>query len=126
MTEEDESISSIFFQGKTAPFGQQLGCPFTRAMESKINIKLDKNNNSSFSLYQGADSNQTDISGVVWDCGMLLVDCLIDYKTLIPMETVLDLGCGTGIGGIACALLNSNNNNNDMDNDNKNNNIRQV
>ena len=53
---------------------------------------------------------------------MLLVDCLIDYKTLIPMETVLDLGCGTGIGGIACALLNSNNNNNDMDNDNNNNN----
>ena len=42
------------------------------------------------------------ISGVVWDCGLLMVDYL---HTQQELGRTLDLGCGTGVAGIAARLL---------------------
>merc|ERR1719311_721365 len=39
----------------------------------------------------------------VWDAGMILAKWL--ETTIRPSDTVLDLGCGSGISGIAAALV---------------------
>lgn len=47
--------------------------------------------------------------GIVWDCAILLAHLLVGgkdpYLGSLKDRTVVDLGCGTGMLGIACALI---------------------
>jgi hypothetical protein len=64
-----------------------------------------------FEIYQDG-FGMIGISGVVWDCGLYLADflCSTNFNSEIlgssfsALENVLDIGCGTGIGGL-CALF---------------------
>jgi predicted nicotinamide N-methyase len=90
--------------------GHRLGVPFTRTLAEFVTIKvttigyqaIEKN------IYQDG-SGMIGISGVVWDCGLYMIDFLQsrchDYLTIFPSSSILDIGCGTGICGIAALLL---------------------
>ena len=86
--------------------------PFLRAEQTAVSISVE---NKTIEVEQ--ECSTSGISGVVWDCGLLMVDILDsvlhsslsfpDMKRLVPSKTnkCLDLGCGTGVVGVACALL---------------------
>jgi predicted nicotinamide N-methyase len=101
--------------GTTVKIGQRLGLPFVRSLQPSIKIKLPEHNHQGenvkfFETDIFQDGTGTiGISGVVWDCGLYLVDYLISqyftHNNLFPYKTVLDVGCGTGIGGISSLHL---------------------
>jgi predicted nicotinamide N-methyase len=101
--------------GASVKIGQRLGLPFVRSLQPSIKIKLPEHKhqgeNAKFfetDIFQDG-TGTIGISGVVWDCGLYLVDYLISqyftHNNLFRYETVLDVGCGTGIGGISSLHL---------------------
>ncbi len=113
--------------------GQRLGVPYLRSLQPELEIRLptiqgDKSssivcgspgfvveNISSehvVTLYQDGHGVMG-ISGVIWDCGLLCTDFLGNLATCVnnevlclsPLDTFLDLGCGTGVCGISALHL---------------------
>lgn len=82
--------------------GGRLGIDFVRASLSSIDILVgDK------TLTIEQKLNNEELSGVVWDAGLLITDFLKTNETLLENKTVLDLGCGTGVVGLVACLLNA-------------------
>jgi hypothetical protein len=81
--------------------GQRLGVPFTRSLQESLDIMLP---DGVLSISQDG-TGLSAISGVVWDCGLLFADYLIYVGKSLHLETVLDLGCGTGICGLLVLQL---------------------
>ncbi len=92
-----------------------------RASQSELVLKLGE---MSLVVKQGKLTDKEggeEISSIVWDCGLLMVDCLVHLYTkyqpkLQPQHQhqqgcrqrykhILDLGCGTGVCGLAAACL---------------------
>jgi hypothetical protein len=110
--------SVLFPEGDgTTVIGQRLGVPYLRTLEATMEMSIGPS--MSLTLHQ-CSLGLTAISGVVWDCGLLLVDYLVweteRFNTVVSsgkkndhqkngLENVLDLGTGTGICGIAAILL---------------------
>lgn len=96
--------SKIFESPLASGYGHKLGIPFMRAAEASITVQVGAR---AVELRQELDDSKADdavgIPSVVWDCGLLLADYLVSRRP--AMTRVLDLGCGTGVGGVACALL---------------------
>lgn len=97
---------------KDISVGQRLGLPYIRSMQPTLDVKV---NSQTLTLDQDG-SGVMAISGVVWDCGLLMVDflsqvmstscsCSCCTEHILPFNRVLDIGCGTGICGIAAATL---------------------
>lgn len=82
--------------------GQRLGVPFVRSLQATVSIKL---RDGSELLIAQDGSGQSAISGVVWDCGLLMADYLLHLSAHDELANVLDLGCGTGIGGMLALHL---------------------
>ncbi len=104
-------ISELFDRSLPAELGQRLGTSFVRAQQEKVSLVLKDGvvvevSQSSMGIVA--------ISGIIWDAGLLVVDYLLhrisaecsstDERVSVCGRT-LDLGCGTGICGIAAALL---------------------
>ena len=123
LTADDESKikpwrSVLYPEGDgTAVIGQRLGVPYLRTLEATVEVSIGPS--TSLTLHQ-CSLGLTAISGVVWDCGLLLVDYLVweteklnavvssgtkDDHRKNGLENVLDLGTGTGICGIAAIIL---------------------
>lgn len=82
--------------------GQRLGISYMQSNEEFVTLNV---NNQKSKLYQSSMGLMA-ISGVVWDAGF----CLSDFLVANQMYTdgiVLDIGCGTGVCGIAALLLGS-------------------
>jgi hypothetical protein len=99
--------------GHSLKVGQRLGLPFVRSLQSDIFVKLidyaSVPASKDIQIHQDG-TGVMGISGVVWDCGLLLVDFLVylfqsNCLDKIPFKAVLDIGCGTGICGIAALYL---------------------
>ena len=87
-----------------AEIGSRLGISYLQASLKEIDIKvLDYH----FQMCQ-CEMGIMAISGVVWDAGMLLVDYLSANSNTITLGSVLDLGCGTGICGLAAYACGAN------------------
>jgi hypothetical protein len=104
-----------------------LGVPFKRAQQGEICVNIPLGNERGDSDYvlllEQSEMGILGISTVVWDSGLLMVDYLISRKerqiiqssspssSSMPsasnssLGTCLDLGCGTGVVGIAALLL---------------------
>ena len=109
---KDWSSALFALKEKDIKIGQRLGLPFTRSMLPTLDVQVGS---ETLSLAQDGAGVMA-ISGVVWDCGLLLVDFLHLFVASknrflckkhdnIKLNTVLDIGCGTGIGGIAALHL---------------------
>jgi predicted nicotinamide N-methyase len=101
------SISDVFAKSpeNTEP-GSRLGIPFLRAQEDEVEVKIGDRviRLSQSSLGLAA------ISSCVWDCGLAMVDYLqaCHYPPHgEPLGHTMDIGCGTGVAGIAAAMLNA-------------------
>ena len=109
--------SVVYPEGEETPvIGQRLGVPYLRTLEETLVVCIGPS--TTLTMHQ-CSLGLTAISGVVWDCGLLLVDFLVwetertnqvhlsgnkdDQKH--AFENVLDLGTGTGICGIAAIIL---------------------
>lgn len=89
--------------------GHRLGVPFTRTLAEFITIKLITIDGEprEMNIYQDG-SGMIGISGVIWDCGLYMIDFLLsrpDYLSSFPSSSILDIGCGTGICGASALLL---------------------
>lgn len=97
--------STLFDSGdESVAIGQRLGIPYLRAQQEVLQVNLGA---SSLILHQ-CSMGLAAISGVVWDCGLLLVDFLVwesHNSTDGTKGRVLDLGTGTGICGLAALIL---------------------
>ena len=86
--------------------GQRLGVPYLRTQQETVVVQVGPA--ASLTLHQ-CSMGLTAISGVVWDCGLLMVDYLTweheQAPASSPLGSVLDLGTGTGICGLAALLL---------------------
>ena len=93
----------LFGEPLSAGLGKRLGIPFLRAQLEQIELKVQ---DKLIHLDQSG-LGVVGISTVVWDCGLYLVDYLM-YKCEVDgfeLGSCLDLGCGTGICGLASLLL---------------------
>ena len=97
-------------------FDQELssrstGVPFVRAAASDISIICSNCISDPLCLLFAQNVND-DVGGVIWDCGLLLVDYLLAHflelqNDLCCMKEdycVVDLGTGTGVVGIVAAI----------------------
>eukprot|EP01039_Chlorochromonas_danica_P010327 gene10327-11431_t len=99
----DEQASSI-------RVGQRLGVPYTRSLQESLSIHLPACPQNMQQLVVAQDGfGVLAISGVVWDCALLMADylhhLLSSGSSLPSISTVLDLGCGTGICGLIAGHL---------------------
>ena len=86
----------IFRKSSPVALGHRLGTNFARSSQSKIEIKIDGSEYRLELLQNLSDSN--DLSGIVWDAGLLLADFVIFCaEKMQNLSLVLDLGCGTGV-----------------------------
>jgi SAM-dependent methyltransferase len=117
------SIEDLYAEEVTCELGQRLGVSYTKAQQDEIEIHI---NDEVVSILQSS-LGVVAISGVVWDAGLLIVDFLvwissnhISYNIIgdtdsrfysryfsepVVLGKVLDLGCGTGVAGIAACKL---------------------
>ena len=126
--------STIFPKEKrkdSIQIGQRLGLPYLRSLQPELQIRIPaellrtlgcgnevtipvvETEEHSITLSQDGQGVMA-ISGVVWDCGLLCVDFLGHIATnveessplcFLPITKVLDIGCGTGVCGIAALYL---------------------
>ena len=104
------SVQELLNTPLTARYGNKLGIPFMRASEGYINVYVGL---EQVEIPQELDdskmSDAVGIPSVVWDCGLFLVDKLnIEARQCTfndDTNKILDLGCGTGVVGLACSLL---------------------
>lgn len=92
--------STMYMQEEGIIIGQRLGVSFLRSQEEYVHLLVD---NHSLKLYQSSLGIMA-ISGVVWDAGFLLSDYLAANR-VSAIGNTLDIGCGTGVGGISALLL---------------------
>ena len=103
--------------GSVIGLGSRLGVPYMRAQKESVSLKITLNNELvDVTMYQSSMGLMA-ISGVIWDCGLLMVDFLTQqchkkntsqdskYHISKPLGNVLELGCGTGICGISGLYL---------------------
>ena len=99
--------SILFASGEeSVAIGQRLGVPYLRAQQEELCVNLG-GDVPILTVHQ-CSMGLAAISGVVWDCGLLLVDFLIwesDRGISGTKGRVLDLGTGTGICGLAALVL---------------------
>ena len=124
----ESNINKLIFSNDTdIELGQRLGINYMRSLKEEILIKLDEN--TELCLKQ-SNMGLIAISSVVWDAGILMVDFLNTlYQTTNDQNVlqdllftqwppfkrneevqnklgnVLELGAGTGIGGLTCIHL---------------------
>eukprot|EP01041_Mallomonas_annulata_P006686 gene6686-13546_t len=92
-----DNWSSIYLD-PTPVIGHRLGVDYLRAANSVLTINVC---GDSFTFSQ---SQSDDLSGVVWDAGLILIDFLSNYSiNFVEGCTVLDLGCGVGAVGLVAA-----------------------
>jgi hypothetical protein len=96
--------------------GQRLGISYMRSQQEELSISFGPEK----LILQQSSSGPMAISSVVWDAGLILVDFLYSsnhsnssmFRNICEKSSqlghVLDLGCGTGIGGIACVTTGCN------------------
>lgn len=97
-----EVPSKIIFSALTeAGIGQRLGISFVESQKESVVVQI--RGHGAVEIAQ-SPLGMMAISGVVWDCGLLMVDYLHTQQHA-PLGRTLDLGCGTGVAGIAARLL---------------------
>ena len=82
--------------------GQRLGVSYLQSNKEYVVLIV---NGHQMKLYQ-TSMGILAISGVVWDAGFCLADFLVANQTYAD-GMILDVGCGTGVCGIAALLLGS-------------------
>ena len=117
----DEIIDVLYGNDNGAMgLGSRLGVPYMRAQKESVAIKIPAGDGTlvDIAMHQSSMGLMA-ISGVIWDCGLLMIDflsqqCLIEstpqdskHHVCKPLGTVLELGCGTGICGISSVYLNA-------------------
>lgn len=101
------ATEQIFDEKLSVGLGQRLGVPFMRAQLESVDVIIGSHHVS----VEQSSIGVLGISLVVWDCGLYLVDYLSTLRRRLGKErddvlgTCLDLGCGTGVVGIASLLL---------------------
>lgn len=123
-TSKSSAAATIFETPLVSGLGKRLGVPFTRAQLQEIYVHIPsvttKKSDRILTVEQSG-MGILDISTVVWDCGLLMVDYLVSrrkraaggspctYTTSsvsnTSLGTCLDLGCGTGVVGLAALYL---------------------
>jgi hypothetical protein len=83
--------------------GQNLGINYVRSLKDQLDIRICDD------VISISQSSQSDlgITGVVWDCGLYMVDYLVhSFRNGSDFgDTILEIGCGTGIVGISYLAL---------------------
>lgn len=129
----DGSWRAVIFgpegDNEAAQIGQRLGVQYLKAVQESVEVSIEEH---TITVHQDS-MGLVAIAGAVWDAGMYMVDFLTTWKeqseaatahiaaTQSPQSTTsdasaaappqfrlgdtLDLGCGTGISGLAAALL---------------------
>ncbi len=94
---------SIFGSVSEVAVGQRLGISYIRSQQEELTIRVGK---SLISINQSS-MGLTAISGVVWDAALFLIDYLCSEASCRDAlgGKYLDLGCGTGVVGIAACVL---------------------
>jgi SAM-dependent methyltransferase len=92
--------SIIYQEEEDVMIGQRLGVSYLRSQKESVSLCVD---DYCLQLYQSSMGILT-MSGVVWDAGLYLSDYLIANRTA-SVGRVLDIGCGTGVCGIAALFL---------------------
>jgi hypothetical protein len=92
-------ILDIYSLDLDAAPGQMLGISFVRSQQENLSVCV----NNAIIQFEQFNGGIIGISGVVWDCGLFLVDYIVflfcnDHNF---GSSTLDIGCGTGIVGIA-------------------------
>ena len=91
-------IDLIYSLPSTALIGHRLGVPFLRSIKETIDILIleeNKDQNSKPSKVLTITQSSLGcfgISGIVWDCGLLLIDFLHANLAKKNHEFILDLG----------------------------------
>jgi predicted nicotinamide N-methyase len=102
---DDEVLRTRIFREavEDAAIGSRLGIDFMRAQSESLAINVYS---KQLSLQQ-SHIGMLGISGVIWDCGLLMADFLCTYFgeerpriSSLRLDRMLDLGCGTGICGL--------------------------
>lgn len=104
----------LFANAEQPEIGQRLGISFVRSQQEEMTMKIGERD---FPVSQ-CGMGMIAISAVVWDAALLLVDFL--YSEIVSKSTrilkdvcpespaqghTLELGCGTGVCGIASCIL---------------------
>jgi predicted nicotinamide N-methyase len=98
--------AKVFGEDGENVIGSRLGIDFIKAQAETLTLRIY----SEPLEIQQSHMGVLGISGVVWDCGLLMVDFLCTYfgrsrnsgSLSSPiLSNVLDLGCGTGVCGLA-------------------------
>ena len=94
---------SLFGSVSEVAVGQRLGISYIRSQQEELSIRVGK---SAISINQSS-MGLTAISGVVWDAALFLIDYLSSEADCCDAlgGKYLDLGCGTGVVGIAACML---------------------
>jgi predicted nicotinamide N-methyase len=104
----------LFDEQTSSELGQRLGISYMRTLQEEVVVSVNKNEIKIAQSSMGLMA----ISNVVWDCGLYLVDVLVyqysskhgDTSSITSSQVLgrtLELGCGTGVAGIAALLLGS-------------------
>ena len=106
------TVLDVIFCDSTLPEpGQRLGISFVKAQQEEIEIVVKEK----VLVLAQSSMGLTAISSCVWDCGLALVDYLQSQSqgieqlgrtmNMMTGHTCLDIGCGTGVVGIAALAL---------------------
>lgn len=121
-----DSIENEYREEILLPIGSRLGVSYERTLQSEVSVT---HRGQSLIIGQAA-LGAIAITGVVWDCSLLILDFLDQYYSQVfhfesendPLlrnyiesslgsefvfhcESLLDLGCGTGLVGIAASTI---------------------
>ena len=111
-SEQDTFLDVLFGETDenkdTTKLGSRLGVQYVRTQQEHLDIHLPVFGKS-FQVAQFSEGDNS-IAGAVWDAGLLVVDYLCSDPSLITGGhkqglKVLDLGCGTGVVGLAALYL---------------------
>lgn len=95
----------VFGSSMDPEVGQRLGIQYIRASQPTIDVTYQ---GDTMTFHQESMGIMA-ISGVVWDAGLLMVDFLVQSSLQgggsFDLGYAMDIGCGTGIGGISALKL---------------------